>query len=222
MTLSDPGGGGSEGVLVVDRRPVEDGDVVGGAKFLDRVAEALGGEEDGPERSGGAGDDADQRRRGESRPRSGEDRRLEDLRRLGLVREVLGESGHGIEPEHVRQPGGGEIALDQRALAPGGGRGGRQADREFGSPLFPGDQDHALADLRPQRQHRVEALAVERPRAAQGYSPQHRRPRGSPEHHMRSGAEIPSRPSEPAIVRIVSRQSASRACSTPSPSAPTT
>ena len=42
------------------------------------------------------------------------------------------------------------------------------------------------------------------------------------QHHIRSGAEIPSRPSELAIVRMVSRDSAKRDSSTPSPSAPTT
>ena len=84
-----------------------------------------------------------------------------------------------------------------------------------------------MLTARAEPEQRIEGLAVERPGSsvvgrAYGDAGEQRRPAAPPQHHIRSGAEMPSSPSERAIVRIVSRHRASRACSTPSPSAPTT
>ncbi len=112
-----------------------------------------------------------------------------------------------------------------RAAGGAGGRG--KADRDLRlDRLLAGEQQHpAIGKPLQQAAEGVELGAAQRPRPGSARATDLGEDGGSPAaeaHHIRSGAEMPSRSSEAAIVRFASRHSASRERSTPSPSASST
>ncbi len=137
------------------------------------------------------------------------------------------QSRPGAETELGRGPGPRQVALDQGGTAAGGAGRAGERDRPC-QPLGADDEDGPVVvqpRLQPDQGLEVGASQRPGPRGAGGGAGdlgQNGQLAAPAAHHIRSGAEIPSRPSAAAIVRFVQRQSAKRERSTPAPSAPTT
>ena len=214
--------------VAVVRRAGEDDQVVGAAQFRGGVAEALGAEHRRRVRRRGAGADADQRRRCAGLP-PGRRGPAAAGSAPASPPSAGTRAGRARPRARARPPAG--AARDRTRAAPcGGRRRWRRAARATapqGAAAAGEDDDPVLGQLRQQGLHRLEVGPAQGPdprlagrRAGElGEDGQLGAPAA---HHIRSGAEIPSSPSAPEIVRFAQRHSASREASTPSPSAPTT
>ena len=168
-----------------------------------------------------AGDHADQRLARLGGARSRQDDRLEDLPESAVPRRYSCSPGATARPSASASPGSTSSHSSSAVRVPAAAAA---AASPAAASLLPGRSpvnrtERAGPSSRQQAAVHREVGAAQRPCAELG-----RGPGGDlrQDPHICSGAEMPSRPSEAAIVRWVSRQRPRRERSTPSPSAPTT
>ena len=126
--------------------------------------------------------------------------------------------GAAARPSALGQPRRGEVALEQRRARARRGRGGGEARPppracRSPAPVTSTDRRRASSSSRPSKASRSPRRSVPGPQVGATTG----RGISASDLHIRSGAEMPSRPSAPAIVRFVSRQSASRDALDPLP-----